>query len=331
MENKNPQLCPLVSICIATFNRKELLFSTVESILAQTYENLEIIIVDDHSTDGTEEYVHNDILNLDKRILYLKHDKNKGLAAARNTAIFSSAGKFFTFCDDDDRWEPKFVEEFVRVANRYTPDWSFCCGGRYTNAVGTLVNMTNDVEYDLKQYIKLGFTPPVASQFYFLESLKRVGGYNESIKSGVDHDLWFRLAKRNTKIKSIPIPLSIQNSGVDIGRITTDYNKRVNGITESLAIWKEDLIFMYGDDFYQKYSSAYIEREKLFMLNLYFTEFKISEAVKMIGGLSFYKVMSIATKASIKWITRAWVPSVLLPQEKNITIAASIILSNDEF
>ena len=94
----------LVSCILTTFNRKELLIRSLSSILNQTYKNLEIIIVDDGSNDGTKDLVKKKILNLDPRLKYLRHKKNKGLAAARNSGLINSKGEFIAFLDDDDEW-----------------------------------------------------------------------------------------------------------------------------------------------------------------------------------------------------------------------------------
>lgn len=320
----------LVTVCIATYNRRELLYATIESILSQTYENLQIIIVDDHSSDDTEKFVKENILGRDKRVVYLRHDENRGLAAARNTAIFHAGGKFYTFCDDDDRWEKEFIENFVKLARHYNSGWCFACGGKYTNALGTIVSMTNDVEYGLREYIQLGYTPPIASQFYFVESLRKAGGYNEALRSGIDHDLWFRLAKLNIKIKTIPIPMSVQNSSIDIDRITTNYRKRISGIKAFLEIWRDDLVSMYGVNFYDQYSKAYLEREKLFLFNLYLTEGQIIEALKNMNDLPFTKAFVIIIRVLLKWTIKTCVPSIFIPSGKNCKILPAIQVSNDD-
>ena len=121
----------LVSICITTYNRRELLPLTLKSILKQTYRNIEIIIVDDCSVDGTKELVEKELLKTDDRIVYIRHEVNKGLAAGRNTAIFNAKGVYFTFCDDDDEWECDFVESFVSIARNYDENWCFSCGNIY--------------------------------------------------------------------------------------------------------------------------------------------------------------------------------------------------------
>jgi len=327
VDKTNLPINDLITICVATYNRRELLCATIESILSQTYKNLQIIIVDDYSSDDTEQFVKENILGRDKRVVYIRHNENKGLAAARNTAIFQAEGKFYTFCDDDDRWEKEFIEKFVKLARHYDAGWCFACGGKYTNALGTIVSMTNDVEYALREYIQLGYTPPVASQFYFVESLRKAGGYNEALRSGIDHDLWLRLAKLNVKIKTIPIPMSIQNSSIDVDRITTNYHTRISGIKASLKIWRDDLVVMYGVEFYNQYSQAYLEREKLFLLNLYLTEGQIIEALKNINDLPLIKASVIMFRVLLKWAIKKCIPSIFFPSEKTCNILPAIQVS----
>lgn len=248
----------LVTICITTYNRKNLLSKALKSILKQTYNNLEIIIVDDCSTDGTKLLVENDLLKLDKRIRYIRHKENKGLASARNSAISRATGKYFTFCDDDDILEKTFVEEFVKVANDYSSEWCFTCGNIYQNKKGELIRKYPNYEASLKELIQKGYTPPVAAQFYCLESLKKVNGYNELIKSGVDHDLWLRLSSQNVKVLGLRKALSRPNILRTITRMTTSPIKRVNDIMESLEIWKDDISKNYSSEFYAFFRQNYI-------------------------------------------------------------------------
>ena len=91
----------LVSVNITTFNRAHLLPRCLDSILTQSYKNLEIIIVDDCSTDYTEEVVKK-YQAKDSRIKYFKHEKNMGNAHARNTALKNCSGFYVAFMDDDD-------------------------------------------------------------------------------------------------------------------------------------------------------------------------------------------------------------------------------------
>jgi glycosyltransferase involved in cell wall biosynthesis len=92
-----------VSIIIPTFESPDTLMRAIRSILAQTYWEIELIVVDDASRDNTEQVVFG--LG-DKRIKYVKHNQNKGVAGARNTGIKASSGEFIAFCDHDDEWFP---------------------------------------------------------------------------------------------------------------------------------------------------------------------------------------------------------------------------------
>jgi|SaaInl8_200m_RNA_FD_contig_61_490630_length_1751_multi_5_in_0_out_0_1 glycosyltransferase involved in cell wall biosynthesis len=319
----------LVTICITTYNRKELLPLTLKSILNQTYKDIEIIIVDDFSSDGTQELIENELLKWDRRIKYVRHSKNNGLAFGRNTAINNAKGKYFTFCDDDDEWEDNFIEEFVKIADSYGVSWCFYCGCKYKNLLGTMINIIYDFEGTIKEHIKNGYTPPVASQFYRLESLKEINGYNENIKSGVDHDLWLRLATININIKSIPKALSIPNANARQERMTTNYEKRINGIKSSLLIWENDIESLFGKKFYIKFCNAYLERERLKFLNIYLKELdfiKVNKLKGQISNFNFFKnVIVVILKLFIQKIT----PNILVSRNKNILLTPTLKIKNE--
>jgi glycosyltransferase involved in cell wall biosynthesis len=99
---------PTVSVIIPSYNRAHLLGRSIRSVLGQTYRDLELIVVDDGSADNTEEVVRS--LD-DPRIVFLKHPKNRGASAARNTGIKASKGKFIAFQDSDDEWFPQKLEK----------------------------------------------------------------------------------------------------------------------------------------------------------------------------------------------------------------------------
>jgi glycosyltransferase involved in cell wall biosynthesis len=92
---------PLVSIIIPTYNREYLIAKTLDSILIQTYENWECIVVDDSSTDGTDKLL-NEYIRRDKRFTYLTNVRAKGAQGARNTGIVKSKGNWIVFLDSDD-------------------------------------------------------------------------------------------------------------------------------------------------------------------------------------------------------------------------------------
>jgi len=105
---------PKVSVIIPTYNRAYLIGRAIQSVLNQTYQNFEIIIVDDGSTDDTKEVVKK-FQEQDRRIKYVKHEKNKGEAAARNTGIKTARGEFIAFQDSDDEWLPEKLEKQMKI------------------------------------------------------------------------------------------------------------------------------------------------------------------------------------------------------------------------
>ncbi len=99
----------LVSIIMPSYNTGQFISETIDSVLAQTYENWELIIVDDCSTDNTDEVVLKYLT--DHRIKYLKNEKNSGAAISRNRALREAAGKWIAFLDSDDLWSHDKLEK----------------------------------------------------------------------------------------------------------------------------------------------------------------------------------------------------------------------------
>lgn len=110
-----------VSIVMPYYNAAEYIVDTINSIIAQTYKNWELIIVDDCSPAPETEYVLKNVQALDERIRVLRSIVNGGAGAARNIAIKEAKGRFLAFCDSDDWWYPTKLEEQIKfmVDNNY--------------------------------------------------------------------------------------------------------------------------------------------------------------------------------------------------------------------
>ncbi len=107
----------LVSIITPTFNSGKFISATIQSVQNQTYQNWEMLIVDDGSSDNTIEIV-NEIAKQDKRIQFFPQKQNVGPAKARNIGIANAKGKFMTFLDADDIWFPKFIENSIQTIKK---------------------------------------------------------------------------------------------------------------------------------------------------------------------------------------------------------------------
>ena len=120
----------LISIIIPVYNSEKYLEACLESVLAQTYKNLEVIIVNDGSTDRSLEICNRFALE-DKRITII-NKKNSGVSAARNDALAIAQGKFLSFCDSDDMMHASFIESMLALIEKHNADFACCSYSRST-------------------------------------------------------------------------------------------------------------------------------------------------------------------------------------------------------
>lgn len=114
----------LVSVITPVYNSERFIKNTIESVISQTYTDLELIIVDDCSTDKTEDIIKK-YIDKDRRIKYIKLQKNSGAAVARNTAIKAATGRYIAFLDGDDLWNKDKLEKQIKFMNENNIGFSF--------------------------------------------------------------------------------------------------------------------------------------------------------------------------------------------------------------
>ncbi|MGH2317096.1 glycosyltransferase family 2 protein [Planococcus sp. SE5232] len=215
-----------VSVIIPTYNRSELLKKAVESLKNQSHQNFEIIIIDDFSTDDTATVVKE---MEDDRIIYLKHDINKGGSEARNTGIKRATGNFIGFLDSDDQWLPQKLEKQLGRFEEQ-PD----VGVVYTGV--QVVNENNQPtrkivpEYRgdiLPKLFESNCIDTTSSVLVRKEVLDQVQGFDAGLPSCQDWDLYIRLAQV-TKFDFVKdnMVLFYHHSGE---RITTNKKSVLNG------------------------------------------------------------------------------------------------------
>lgn len=176
-----------VTVYIPTHNRAKLVKRAVLSVLNQTYPNIEIIVVDDCSSDNT----HSELLQFieKKQIIYLKTEAPSGAPKARNKAIFHATGKFITGLDDDDFFLKNRIQKFV---SSYHNRYSFVSSGQIVKSRSKQKIDYADLE---KVNLKKIMTSNVIGNQIFTETykLQQVGGFDESLPAWQDYDLWIRL------------------------------------------------------------------------------------------------------------------------------------------
>ena len=191
----------LVSVIIPAYNREHSVQRSVESVLSQTYRPLEVIVVDDGSTDGTAEVLR----SFGERISVIRQS-NGGPSSARNTGVAHAKGTIIAFLDSDDTWKPNKLERQVRLMEDAGPQVPCCvCNAETIASEGPEVPDSfriAGVATDLAEGYWLNPADMIATRFLLFnqvvairrEAFEKVGGFKENMRILEDHDLAFRLS-----------------------------------------------------------------------------------------------------------------------------------------
>ncbi|KZX75323.1 hypothetical protein A3715_07910 [Oleiphilus sp. HI0009] len=201
---------PLISVITPTFNRADFLGQTIESVLNQSYANIEHIIIDDGSTDNTrtlvESYSHTG------KVRYF-YQKNSGQSVARNKGLTEAKGDFICFLDSDDYFFKTKTEVSLRVFHE-NPEFDLVYGDYiFVDEKGTqldIENMTRYSGYIFKQLLKDNCVS-MNTTMVRKSAIDKVGGCSENLKVADDYDLWLRLSVYS-KFLYVPEKLSAYRS-----------------------------------------------------------------------------------------------------------------------
>ena len=187
---------PKVSVIVATHNRADLLSRAVDSVLAQTYGNYELVIVDDCSSDDTQDVIGG---YSDPRIRSFRHDRNEGKSAAINTGIAHARGEYMGFLDDDDEWLPKKLEGQVALLDASSPKVGLAYGwmDRVDDSSGRVIPAyRNTVEGDIfERSLALSIPGPTIVLLIRSSVVREIGGMDESLLRHDDIDLICRVSR----------------------------------------------------------------------------------------------------------------------------------------
>jgi glycosyltransferase involved in cell wall biosynthesis len=230
---------PRVSVVIPTRNRAPLLREAIVSVLAQTFQDFEIIIIDDASEDDTRSVIAG---LSDVRIRYFRHAKNRGEAASRNAGVGHAGGEYIAFLDDDDTWLAEKLAMQVDLLDRS----SRRVGGVYTGCdrinieTGATISTVpadkrGNIYGELRAQNWVGSPSAVMVR---RECFDKVGLFDEQIKFGVDYDMWIRIS-RFYDFEIVNLPLV--RYAVHSARLSADTGTILRG--------KEDQLAKYSDYF----------------------------------------------------------------------------------
>lgn len=206
---------PAVSVVIPTFNRRYCLPRSLESVLRQTFSDIEVIVVDDCSTDDTQDYLAG---IADPRLRVLRHEVNRGGSAARNTGIAAARAPVIAFQDSDDEWLVTMLERQMARRAELGPDHGASYCGKIVYGRDDRFNFGRRlagyvpgpsrrvVEGDILDEVLRNAVVSTQTLVVRKDILEEVGGFDESLRVGLDWELTVRIARR-TRFAFVEEPL----------------------------------------------------------------------------------------------------------------------------
>jgi glycosyltransferase involved in cell wall biosynthesis len=246
-------MLPLVSVVITTYNRYELAQRAIRDVLSQTYPNIELIVVEDNSKTGLNDWITQFSTN---KVKYYQNNERLGLAKSRNKGSELAAGAYIAFMDDDCRWLPEKIELQIDVAlnSKHNKIMVYCGTSKEEN--GELVpDVTPDQKGLMKEYIYKGSLLAQSSILISKKNLLSIGGNSKELVSCIDHDLWFKMAS-NGFYMDLPKGGLVYYPEHNSARMHKNLDQRLEGITYFINKWKSSVV-----DEYDKKSWAVIERK----------------------------------------------------------------------
>ncbi len=312
---------PLISVVIPTYNRAHSTIAAVESVLAQTYWPLEIVVVDDGSTDGSGDRVMQSLhscLNADADIAFLRQE-NQGPSRARNAGIAKARGKYIAFLDSDDTWAAEKLELQIDTLRRigncsacYTDTRCIDRGSRGNSAFhqfGAQPAQSVGIEYDAVRRLARSFCGFFLSSLLVSTDLVRcAGGFDPEVIFAEDRDFYFRL--------SLLTPLAYVNQQL----VSAD--RRPSPVGSSCRPWDQVEVRLRGHQrMYEKWlqlgSALSPEIRRIVLENLMATHChwanwhlenrRYSQARREVSKAIRY---SISPKMTAKWVLTWTAPAV---------------------
>lgn len=213
----------LVSVIIPTYNRAYCIKNAIDSVLQQEYEQMEIIIVDDASTDNTREVIQN---IKDRRIKYICNDKNCGAAASRNIGVKMASGKYIAFQDSDDIWLKEKLQKQLEIIEASDYGMVYCSFERIFPDGRIEKVPRQGIQKEARQgeiYPYLLAESYISTQTMLLkrEVFQQIEGFDETMKSYEDYDLAIRISKgyKIGYVDEVLVQLNTLSDSVDMNMI----------------------------------------------------------------------------------------------------------------
>ena len=311
-----------ISIIIAVYNDGDTLERAVTSALNSDYKNLEVIVVDDGSTDGGVDKIH--YLKNNFENLTVVKQKNMGLPGARDSGIKNATGDFITFLDADDELSPqKIIKQMNALKGSREASIVFTGGKKISeNDDMSLVCCIDHEGHYLNitdQYCKRSIRPPTASMMLFKKLYLELGGFNKNLKAGSEFEFFTRDIAGNIEFILVPEQLYLQYIRSD--SLRNNGNGRDQGYKALLSLL-EGLILKEKEKYTQKKLIKYVDGK---MLEIWISSFNWNREVRT----NIIKTMILTSYCPFKYKI-IFILSYILPGKllkiirKNITFFSGL-------
>jgi len=239
LRHPNEEVTPMISVIVPTFNRPQMLMESVKSILSQTYQNFEIIVVNDAGEDISE------ILNSinDNRIRYIQHTENKGRSASKNSGIKSAKGKYIAYLDDDDIYFQDHFETLINELEKgefkvaYTDSMEVTQKKSESGIENIRQRLVYSQDFDPELLLKTNYIP-ILNVMHYRGCSEEIGFYDENLPVLEDWDYWIRMSKHVDFVHIKKITAEY--------RVRTDYSNATTAESQSFPacrrrIWGKHL------------------------------------------------------------------------------------------
>lgn len=274
---------PLVSAVITAHNRKDLVQNAIESVQKQTYQNMEIIVVDDASLDGTPELLEPLSRAGQFQYIYIPKEESKGGNHARNVGILAARGKYIAFLDDDDEWLPEKTEKQIAILEEH-PECGVChCGKIYDYDLGKrqkFQDLSGLAVGNLSKEIYTHVCCVTSAMMAEKELLIEVGLFDEQLRYWQEYELCMRLFQKTQLAVVREHLLLYRIVQSDMGRLTNNvdgwedaveyiYNKHKEemSILSLIDVNRRDA-FHFSDGASRCFRSGDFKKQKMYLWKL---------------------------------------------------------------
>jgi len=218
---------PLVSVVITTYNRPSYLEAAVESVRNQTYNHIELVVVDDHSETPARDVLNDGSSNEFVNLTCVRHEENRGANAARNTGIGTANGEFVAFLDDDDRWAEEKVARQVNVFQRSNDVGLVYTGAKGIQGDEKTVLTPPRIQEDITKALLCRNVVGTQSSVMVRSDLAAETPLDERFPAWADLE-WYVSLSQKCEFRRLPDPL-VEYEFTSPGRLSDDFEKAEQG------------------------------------------------------------------------------------------------------